>query len=102
MCATFIHGQYCVGTIWVNVAMHIVLECSALLYCNTAMCDWILVKRHFIWIMGMQVLVVKKRTHNYINCKKLCVNHFTRGPVISVVYIYNVKATSIAIYCNAS
>ena len=55
VCATFIYEQYCAGTIWVNVVMHIVLEYSAILYCNIAMCEWILVKKHFIWIMGMWV-----------------------------------------------
>ena len=64
-------------------------------------------KKTFHMDYGNVALVVKKRTHNHIKCKKLSVNHFTRDPVIAVVYIYNIKTTSIAnilkciiIYCN--
>ena len=72
---------YSSGTIWVNALLHNVFGCIAI-YCNISICEWILVKRHFIWIMGMWVLVVKKRTI----VKKLYVKHFTRGSVNSVVY----------------
>ena len=30
-------------TLWVNAILHIVFECIAI-YCNIAICDWILIK----------------------------------------------------------
>ena len=39
-------------TIQVNSVSYIVFECIAI-YCPIAICDWIVVKRHFIWEYGI-------------------------------------------------
>ena len=48
-------------TIRVNAVLRIVFECIAI-YCNIAICDWILVKGHFIQEYGF--LVVKEKINH--------------------------------------